>query len=246
MTFDEVFLQSQNHDCLAQVLSFLACSELASAARSAKVLHETIFGSGHEEGNVNLIWQGAEDKLTNPFDFKSTSSERRMRVGADAREHCHLFALASKAAKECEYSDNVEENRMKVDGFLADLMHVRGFDAEGIEEKKALAEHETRTIEEASAETEIRPVDIESMSDEELEARRQKAREQEERREEKWDRLKELTPPTKTCHHDVFVRISQSTTNEIISEGFCASEQKLPWFAGLELTRDYVGYSELQ
>lgn len=240
--FEEAFLRSKNHDCLSQVLSFLKCHELANVARTCKVLQHTIFETDELESNVDLIWQGAEEKLTNRLDVQPIVKEYR-RVGSNAREHCHLFTIASKAAKECELSDEIDENRIKVDGVLANLMNVRGYDAASVAEKKAIGERETRAPEEAFSPMDFRRVD--SMSDAEHQENKRQAQEAESLRKEKWEKMKELRAPTKTYHHNVFVRITRTATGDLISEGFCKFWQKFPWFAGLELSRDYRGFQNM-
>mmetsp|Transcript_45929 Transcript_45929/g.111251 ORF Transcript_45929/g.111251 Transcript_45929/m.111251 type:complete len:405 (+) Transcript_45929:227-1441(+) len=233
MMFHETFLQSKNQDCLGQVLSFLTCKDLANVARTSKVLQRTIFEEDDVQGYINLIWQGAEQALTNPWDKQSIFAKGIRRVGSNARKHCHLFAIASKAAKECERSDEIEEDRIMVDGVLADLMNVRGFDAESVAEKKEIGAKASETMDDAVANLEFKPI-----RDEELEEMQQHAREKQLQLAEKWEKLGQLSEPKKTYHHSVFVRLTKASSGEVISEGFCGAEQKLPWFAGLEMSRD--------
>jgi len=102
--FTETFLQTKNQDCLEQVLSFSACKELANVGRTSKTLFRTIFKSNEQEGNINLMWQGAEHALTsNPAaaagDEVEFFCEKARKLGPNAREHSRLFATASPKLK---------------------------------------------------------------------------------------------------------------------------------------------------
>ena len=46
--------------------------------------------------------------------------------------------------------------------------------------------------------------------------------------------------PKKTCHREVFARITRAPTGKVISEGFCEILQRSNWRAGLELQRDFL------
>jgi len=174
-----------------------------------------------------VIWQGAEYAVTNRWDKRVFFDEENWRIGSNAREHCRLFATASKAAMAIEMSDEIEDDRVIVDGMLANLLNVRGCDAESVAEKKAIGAKETRTVEEAAAEVQFKTV---ILSADALKARR----EQKLRRKEKIKKLKKLTPPDKPNHHEVFVRITRQSSGEVVSQGFCEVHQKLPWWVGLD------------
>ncbi|CAJ1966221.1 unnamed protein product [Cylindrotheca closterium] len=96
--FTETFLQVKNQDCLEQVLSFLTCKELANVGRTTKTLQYAIFEANDKEGNINLVWTGAEQALTNnPSCDEQVKKTRRM--GANAREHSRMFSAAPQKVK---------------------------------------------------------------------------------------------------------------------------------------------------
>jgi len=234
--FVETFLESKNQDCLEQVLSFLTCKELASAALTTKTLHHTIFEEDALESNINAIWKGAEQALTNRSDRQPRLTLRNS-FGSNARKHCRLFVHASKAAMAFESLDVGEEKRMMVHGVLAKLLNVREYDSDSVTEKVAIGAKETRTLEEAAAEwkiSELTPISTIAQEEE-----RTRSEDQELKRQEKWKKLQQLTPPEKSNPYEIFVRITRASTGEVVSQGFCDYGQKLPWCAGLELQRDY-------
>jgi len=243
MMFNETFLTSKNQDCLGQILSFLACKDLSNVARTSKLLQHTIYEADDEQGYIDLIWQGAEQALTNPWDKQSLCTKGSRRVGSSAREHCHLFTIASKAAKKSERSDEIEEDRIKVDGLLANLMNVRGYDAESIAEKKTIcAEGWDAYVEEVAAKVAAEAaanLEIEQNSAEKSQDMAHRVDEIGLQLEEKWRKLQDLTKPEKIYHHFVFVRLTKASSGEVISEGFCEAFQMFPWCAGLDLTHDF-------
>ena len=115
--FVDTFLRSKNQDCLGQVLSFLTCQELANVTRTTKVLSQRIFQDDENESDLNLIWEGAEQLLTNPWNRHSLDAPLVIRrTGSNAREHCLLFTKPWIAAKSYGLSwDLFEADRMKVD-----------------------------------------------------------------------------------------------------------------------------------
>jgi len=223
--FVETFLQDKNQDCLEQVLSFLTCNELANVGRTSNTLHQSIFEANGDESNIKMIWQGAEHALTNPWDKREFFCEENRRIGSNAREYCRLFATASKAAKAFEMSDEIEEDRVMVDGVLSNLVNVRDYDAASVAEKKAIGAKEG--VSESCKLTKAR------IDEDCTEA----CREQELRNKEKPWNLKNLTPPDKPDHHEVFVRITRIASGEVISQGFCPTGQKFPWYMGLDMAR---------
>ncbi|CAJ1966447.1 unnamed protein product [Cylindrotheca closterium] len=241
--FTETFLQAKNQDCLEQVLSFLACKELANVGRTSKSLHHSIFEANETEGNVSMIWQGAEQALTNPGrDKREFFSAKTQRIGSNAREHCRLFATASKAAKVFEMIDEMveEEDRVMVDGVLANLMNVRDHDAKNVAEKKAIgAKDEQKTLEEGASEQEWTRVEM----DEDFAKSR---KEKELRREERINELRQLSPPDAPDNHEVFVRITRASSGEVISQGFCGTGQKFPWWFGLDIGKEAVAFGPPQ
>mmetsp|Transcript_46419 Transcript_46419/g.112523 ORF Transcript_46419/g.112523 Transcript_46419/m.112523 type:complete len:387 (-) Transcript_46419:41-1201(-) len=236
----ETFLQGKNQDCLEQVLSFLTCNELANVGTASKTLHQIIFQANEEEGNINLMWQGAEHALTNPYsDTREFFSEKTRRIGSNAREHCRLFAKASKAAKAFEMSDEIAEDRVMVDGVFSNLVNVREYDAASVAEQKAIGAKETRTIEEGISAFKFTRVE----ADEDF---MKAGREQKLRREERIEKLSQLKPADKPGHHEVFVRIARVASGEVISQGFCGTGQKFPWYMGLDMARDFMSYGPWQ
>jgi len=232
--FVETFLQDKNQDCLEQVLSFLTCNELANVGRTSNTLHQSIFEANGDESNIKMIWQGAEHALTNPWDKREFFCEENRRIGSNAREYCRLFATASKAAKAFEMSDEIEEDRVMVDGVLSNLVNVRDYDAASVAEKKAIGAKEG--VSESCKLTKAR------IDEDCTEA----CREQELRNKEKPWNLKNLTPPDKPDHHEVFVRITRIASGEVISQGFCPTGQKFPWYMGLDMARDFMSYGPWQ
>ena len=87
-----------NQDCLEQVLSFLTSKELAVSARTCKRFQYDIFQSRSKHVNINMVWYGAEMELTR---FRETIGcfGEKQRFGRNAREHCHLFTMASQVAQ---------------------------------------------------------------------------------------------------------------------------------------------------
>mmetsp|Transcript_46424 Transcript_46424/g.112536 ORF Transcript_46424/g.112536 Transcript_46424/m.112536 type:complete len:398 (-) Transcript_46424:31-1224(-) len=235
----ETFLQGKNQDCLEQVLSFLTCNELANAGKTSKSLHQCIFEANEEEGNINLIWQGAEHALTNHWHERQFSRHEPGRTGSNAREHCRLFATASKAAKAFEMSDEIAEDRVMVDGVFSNLVNVREYDAASVAEQKAIGAKETRTIEEGISAFKFTRVE----ADEDF---MKAGREQKLRREERIEKLSQLKPADKPGHHEVFVRIARVASGEVISQGFCGTGQKFPWYMGLDMARDFMSYGPWQ
>mmetsp|Transcript_46430 Transcript_46430/g.112549 ORF Transcript_46430/g.112549 Transcript_46430/m.112549 type:complete len:407 (-) Transcript_46430:31-1251(-) len=240
----ETFLQGKNQDCLEQVLSFLTCNELANAGKTSKSLHQCIFEANEEEGNINLIWQGAEHALTNHWHERQFSRHEPGRTGSNAREHCRLFATASKAAKAFEMSDEIAEDRVMVDGVFSNLVNVREYDAASVAEQKAIGAKETRTIEEVVSES-IRQKELTEVKiDEEYKKAR---REEELRRKEEIEKLRKLTPPDEPNNHGVFVRITRVASGELILQGFCVTGQKYPWWLGLgNMARELVPFGPRQ
>ena len=96
--FTETFLQDKHLDCLEQVLSFLQCKELLASATTCKALQHIIFANSDQDCDVNRIWEGAEMELVNPHDRLSYLAFGRT-VGANARDFCRLFVVASTAAE---------------------------------------------------------------------------------------------------------------------------------------------------
>mmetsp|Transcript_1126 Transcript_1126/g.2242 ORF Transcript_1126/g.2242 Transcript_1126/m.2242 type:complete len:401 (+) Transcript_1126:239-1441(+) len=237
--FVETFLGNKNEDCLEQVLSFLNFKDLTSVAWASKSLHQVIFQDSEEHGNINVIWEGAEVSLTHPWDVHDQPllvKKTIRRVGSNVREHCRLFAIASKAAKAYESSDGIEEDRIMVDDMLANLMNVRGYGAESVAEKTAIrAEDEALQDEFHTLKQSKFPGGMKSENIPEFLGLLEEYRLQ---RHLEWERVRKLTPPQKTYHHEVFVRITRASSGEVISEGFCKSTQKLPWHTGLELPKD--------
>mmetsp|Transcript_1127 Transcript_1127/g.2252 ORF Transcript_1127/g.2252 Transcript_1127/m.2252 type:complete len:323 (+) Transcript_1127:1867-2835(+) len=240
--FTASFLQMKNQDCLEQILSFLTCEELASTARTSKTLQHTIFEESEEECHVNMIWHGAEVGLVTPRDRPFFCVEKR-RFGSNAREHCHLFMIASKAATTWERSTEIEEDRIMVDGVLTNLMNVRGFDAASVAEKKAIGALATlalatgiddeaeaggrevifeESLDEAEAGIEI--ILNDSFDDDGSEAGDSLVETLEDqvlRVVETCAKLSQLTPPEKEYHHRVFVRVTRVANGEMICQGFC-------------------------
>jgi len=238
--FVETFLQDKNQDCLEQVLSFLTCNELANVGRTSNTLHQSIFEANGDESNIKMIWQGAEHALTNPWDKREFFCEENRRIGSNAREYCRLFATASKAAKAFEMSDEIEEDRVMVDGVLSNLLNVREYDAESVAEKKAVGAKETRTAEEALSEVQLTEVRRDEASDKTF-------HEQELGNEERYINLAKLTPPDDpTNSHEIFIRVTRVASGEVISQGFCFTGQKYPWFFGLDLAREVMPYGTRQ
>jgi len=232
--FVETFLQDKNQDCLEQVLSFLTCNELANVGRTSNTLHQSIFEANGDESNIKMIWQGAEHALTNPWDKREFFCEENRRIGSNAREYCRLFATASKAAKAFEMSDEIAEDRVMVDGVFSNLVNVREYDAASVAEQKAIGAKETRTIEEGISAFKFTRVE----ADEDF---MKAGREQKLRREERIEKLSQLKPADKPGHHEVFVRIARVASGEVISQGFCVTDQKYPWWVGLDnMTRELM------
>jgi len=138
-----------------------------------------------------MIWRGAEVKLVTPQDRLLYHVSQSF--GANAREHCRLFVVASAFVKACEvlaYVGEIEEDRMMVDGVLASLMNVRGFDAESIAaEKKAMAEAVALHVAANKADA----------------PQAERLRERLLRRSKNCKMLEELEPSQKAYHHKVFV-----------------------------------------
>ncbi|KAL3942711.1 MAG: hypothetical protein SGBAC_003156 [Bacillariaceae sp.] len=183
-----------------------------------------------------MIWQGAERALTNPgCDKREFFSETTQRIGSNAREHCRLFATASKAVKAFERSDEPceEEDRVMIDGVLANLLHVRGHDAEAVAEKMAIgAKCKQKTLEEGAAELKLTYVEG---SDEAIANSIKKEQLQ---REERIDKVRKLSQPDAPNNHEVFVRITRASSGEVISQGFCGTGQKFPWWFGLDIAKE--------
>mmetsp|Transcript_46422 Transcript_46422/g.112532 ORF Transcript_46422/g.112532 Transcript_46422/m.112532 type:complete len:411 (-) Transcript_46422:31-1263(-) len=241
--FAETFLRDKNQDCLEQVLSFLTCNELANVGTASKTLHQIIFQANEEEGDISMIWQGAEHALTNSWDERQFIRDESGRIGSNGREHCRLFATASKAAKAFEMSDEIRDDRVMVDGILSNLVNVREYDAASVAEQKAIGDKETRTIEEEVSD----PTRKRKFTDVKLDDDFKKAcRERKLRRDEEIERLKKLTPPDEPNNHGVFVRVARVASGEVISQGFCFTGQKYPWFFGLDLAREVMPYGTRQ
>mmetsp|Transcript_46421 Transcript_46421/g.112529 ORF Transcript_46421/g.112529 Transcript_46421/m.112529 type:complete len:391 (-) Transcript_46421:31-1203(-) len=224
----ETFLQGKNQDCLEQVLSFLTCNDLANVGSTSDTLHQSIFKANEEEGNINVIWQGAEYAVTNRWDKRVFFDEENWRIGSNAREHCRLFATASKAAEAYEMSDEIEENRVMVDGVLANLVNVREYDAESVVEKKAIGAKEGHSERLADG------VFLKAYHEQKL-------------RHDLIEKLPKLTPPDKPNNHEVFVRITRVASGELILQGFCVTGQKYPWWLGLgNMARELVPFGPRQ
>ncbi|CAJ1928245.1 unnamed protein product [Cylindrotheca closterium] len=143
----------------------------------------------------------------------------------------------------------VAKNRVKVDGFLTGLTNVKGFDAKSIAEKKA---NSFQTVHQAGHH------DDNENDDEEEEDPNclmnhlmmihlassigMGSEEMYEEAKSIMEKMMAMKPPEKVIHYEVFIRITQVSTGQVISQGFCNNVQRRLWRRGLKEKEEHFPF----
>lgn len=106
---------------------------VGESRKSCRRLTQVVKGN---EGNINLIWQGAGPSLTKTILFPD-DDERKIpsHEFSNTVDYCRFFILASSFVDECEAAPQEEPTLfMDVDDVVSNLMNVRGYDSESVAE----------------------------------------------------------------------------------------------------------------